>query len=58
VWIGSPSDVLADATTRMQQQSPDLVSSLGNLLDTNHDGSAADDLARMAGSLGRLFETR
>lgn len=54
---GGVSDVLGDATARMQQHSPDLASSLGSLLDANHDGSVADDLARMAGSLGSLFET-
>jgi hypothetical protein len=42
----------------MQQHSPDLASSLGSLLDANHDGSVADDLTRMAGSLGSLFGTR
>jgi hypothetical protein len=54
----SVSDVLADATARMQQRSPDLASSLGSLLDANHDGSVADDLTRLAGSLGSLFGTR
>ena len=52
------SDVLADATKHMQQRSPDLMSSLGSLLDANHDGSAADDLVRMAGSLSELFAKR
>lgn len=55
---GSVSDVLADATARMQQHSPGLASSLGSLIDANHDGSVADDLVRMAGSLGSLFGTR
>lgn len=55
---GSVSDVLANATARMQQGSPDLMSSLGGLLDANHDGSVADDLTRMAGGLGSLFGTR
>lgn len=55
---GSVSDVLADATARMQQKSPDLASSLGGLLDANHDGSVADDLVRMAGGLSSLFGTR
>jgi hypothetical protein len=55
---GSVSDVLADATANMQQRSPDLMSSLGSLLDANHDGSAADDLVRMAGSLSELFAKR
>jgi hypothetical protein len=54
----SVSDVLADATARMQQHSPALASSLGSLFDANHDGSVADDLARMAGTLGSLFGTR
>ena len=55
---GGLSDVLADATTHMERKSPDLMSALGGLLDANHDGSAADDLVRMAGSLSELFAGR
>jgi hypothetical protein len=55
---GDVTDVLADATTHLQQRSPDLMSTLGSLLDANHDGSAADDLVRMAGGLSDLFAAR
>jgi len=48
---GSLADVLGGATTQLHRSSPDLMSSLGGLLDANHDGSVADDLVRMAGSL-------
>jgi hypothetical protein len=52
------SDALSDATRQMQQQSPDLMGTLGSLLDADHDGSAADDLVRMAGGLSQLFAKR
>ena len=55
---GDVSDVLNDATSHIQRKSPDLMSTLGSLLDADHDGSAADDLVRMAGSLSELFATR
>ena len=49
------SDVLAHASAGLQQKAPDLMSTLGGLLDANHDGTVADDLARMAGGLGDLL---
>ena len=34
-----------------QSESPDVMGLLGNLLDADHDGSALDDIAGIAGSL-------
>lgn len=47
----SLADVLGGATSQLQHRSPDLMSSLGGLLDANRDGSVTDDLVRMAGTL-------
>jgi hypothetical protein len=47
----SLADVLSGAASQMQGRSPDLMSSLGRLLDANRDGAVGDDLARLAGAL-------
>lgn len=48
---GGLADILGGATRQMDQQAPDLMSSLGRMLDADGDGSAVDDLANIAGSL-------
>ncbi len=48
---GGLADILGGATRQMDQQAPDLMSSLGRMLDTDGDGSAIDDIASIAGSL-------
>jgi hypothetical protein len=42
---------LADQQQQVQQSQPDVMSTLNNLLDANHDGSALDDVLGMAGKL-------
>jgi hypothetical protein len=40
----------------MRQAAPDAMGMLGQILDANHDGSIADDVARMgSGLLGGLL---
>jgi hypothetical protein len=48
---GGLADILGGATRQVDQQAPDLMSSLGRMLDTDGDGSAIDDVAKIAGSL-------
>jgi hypothetical protein len=48
---GGLADILGGATRQVDQQAPDLMSSLGRMLDTDGDGSAIDDIASIAGSL-------
>ena len=48
---GGLADLLGGATRQVDQQAPDLMSSLGRMLDTDGDGSAIDDIASIAGSL-------
>jgi len=48
---GGLADILGGTTRQMDQQAPDLMSSLGRMLDADGDGSAVDDLASIAGSL-------
>jgi hypothetical protein len=48
---GGLADILGGATRQMDQQAPDLMSSLGRMLDADGDGSPIDDLANIAGSL-------
>ncbi|MEO8035099.1 MAG: DUF937 domain-containing protein [Acidobacteriota bacterium] len=51
-------DVLAQSNAQIAQSSPAL-SGLGGLLDSNHDGSIADDVMRMGSTmLGSLFGKR
>jgi hypothetical protein len=45
------ADILGGATRQVDQQAPDLMGSLGRMLDTDGDGSAIDDIASIAGSL-------
>jgi hypothetical protein len=48
---GGLTDILGGATRQVDQQAPDLMSSLGRMLDTDGDGSPIDDIAKIAGSL-------
>ena len=48
---GGLADLLGGATRQVDQQAPDLMSSLGRMLDADGDGSAIDDIASIAGSL-------
>lgn len=48
---GGLADLLGGATRQVDQQAPDLMSSLGKMLDADGDGSAIDDIASIAGSL-------
>lgn len=48
---GGLADLLGGATRQMDQQAPDLMSSLGRMLDADGDGSPIDDIAGIAGSL-------
>jgi hypothetical protein len=48
---GGLTDILGGATRQVDQQSPDLMSSLGRMLDADGDGSPIDDIANIAGSL-------
>ena len=48
---GGLADLLGGATRQVDQQAPDLMSSLGRMLDADGDGSAMDDIASIAGSL-------
>lgn len=45
------SDYLGGQEQAMERQSPDMISTLGNLLDMDGDGTALDDLGRIAGDL-------
>ena len=47
---GGLADILGGATRQVDQQAPDLMSSLGRMLDTDGDGSAIDDVAKIAGA--------
>ena len=48
--------LLAGEHARMNQAAPDAMGMLGQILDANHDGSIADDVARLGGGLlGSLF---
>lgn len=55
VGAGGLSDMLGGATAQMGQSAPGLMSALGGMLDSNKDGSAVDDIAKIAGGLGGLF---
>lgn len=56
---GGLTDLLGGERDRMQQQAPDAFSAITGMLDANHDGSIADDVARMGGGLlGSLFGKR
>jgi len=55
VDAGGLADMLGGATAQLGQNAPDLMSVLGGMLDANHDGSAVDDIAKIAGRLGGLF---
>jgi hypothetical protein len=56
---GSLTDILGGAQSHMQQHSPDGMDLVSQMLDSNHDGSVADDVARMGvGLLGSLFSQR
>jgi hypothetical protein len=49
-------DVLQQTTQQMQRQSPSL-GGLAGMLDSNHDGQIADDVAKIGSSvLGKLFK--
>ena len=48
---GGLADLLGGATRQVDQQAPDLMSSLGKMLDADGDGSSIDDIAGIAGSL-------
>jgi hypothetical protein len=48
---GGLADILGGATRQVDQQAPDLMSGLGRMLDADGDGSAIDDVAKIAGSL-------
>ena len=47
---GGLADILGGATRQVDQQAPDLMSSLGRMLDSDGDGSAIDDVAKIAGA--------
>ena len=47
---GGLADILGGATRQVNQQAPDLMSSLSRMLDADGDGSAIDDLAGLAGA--------
>jgi hypothetical protein len=51
VGSGGLVDILGGATRQVDQQAPDLMSSLGRMLDADGDGSPIDDIANIAGSL-------
>src|SRR5262249_20131902 len=56
---GSLTDILGGAQSHMQQHSPGGMDLVSQMLDSNHDGSVADDVARMGvGLLGSLFSQR
>ncbi len=57
---GGLASVLQQGNAQAQAQAPSgLGSILGNLLDSNNDGSVMDDVARMGGGLlGGLFDKR
>jgi hypothetical protein len=56
---GGLTDLLGGERTRMQQASPDGFGMLTSILDSDGDGSIADDVARMGGGLlGSLFAKR
>lgn len=49
-------DVLQQTTNQMQQESPSL-GGLAGMLDSNHDGQIADDVAKIGSSVfGKLFK--
>jgi hypothetical protein len=48
---GGLADILGGATRQVDQQAPDLMGSLGRMLDADGDGSPIDDIANIAGSL-------
>ena len=56
---GGLTDLLGGERARMQQASPDGFGMLTKILDSDGDGSIADDVARMGGGLlGSLFGSR
>lgn len=56
---GGLTDLLGGERDRMQEASPDAFGAITGMLDANHDGSIADDVARMGGGLlGSLFGKR
>lgn len=56
---GGLTDLLSGERDRMQEASPDAFGAITGMLDANHDGSIADDVARVGGDLlGSLFSKR
>jgi len=56
---GGLTDLLGSERARMQQASPDAFGMLSGILDSNGDGSIADDVTRLGGGLlGSLFGKR
>jgi hypothetical protein len=56
---GGLTDLLGGEQSRMQEASPDAFGAITGMLDANHDGSIADDVARLGGGLlGSLFGKR
>jgi hypothetical protein len=56
---GGLTDLLGGERDRMQEASPDAFGAITGMLDANHDGSIADDVARVGGDLlGSLFSKR
>jgi hypothetical protein len=56
---GGLTDMLGGARAQMEQSSPGAFGMLSSILDSNHDGSVADDVARLGGDLlGGLFGKR
>ena len=56
---GGLTDLLGGERDRMQEASPDAFGAITGMLDANHDGAIADDVARMGGGLlGSLFGKR
>jgi hypothetical protein len=56
---GAVADVISGAHAHVQQAHPDAISVISQLLDSNHDGSALDDIARVGvGLLGGLFASK
>jgi hypothetical protein len=47
------STFLGDQNQQAQATAPDIMGMLGNLLDSNNDGSVMDDVGRLAGNLFR-----
>ena len=53
---GGLDEILGGAQAHVEQRAPQATDLLSQMLDSNHDGSALDDVARIGmGMLGSLF---